>query len=451
MNHTIIRNATIVNEEKINVNDIYIKGKFIEKIDRNIDLDKRLLVHEINAEGQFLFPGIIDAQVHFREPGLTHKADIYSESRAAVAGGVTSFMDMPNTEPATLTQDHLEKKYQIASENSLANYSFFMGVNQNNLTEALRTNPENVCGISDDGLYFNDEKGMLANYPEFLEELFSKCSTLISLHSEDDNIIKNNLKHFSSVYNEDIPVQFHPLIRSSEVCYTATKRIVEIAKKHNNRLHILHLSTKDEVELFDNKTAIEDKRITTEACVHHLLFSDKDYYQLGNKIKWNPAIKTENDRIGLLNGLLEDKIDIITTDHAPHLLSEKTGSYINAKPGGPLIQYSLQSILELYFQGLIPLTFIAEKMSHNVAKVYKIKQRGFIREGYYADIVIVDFKENTIVKESNIISKCKWSPFESRIFKSKITHTWVNGNLVYNKGVLNNQKRGMRLTFEKIR
>lgn len=451
MNHTIIRNVAIVNEGKIDVKDIYIKGQLIERIDGNIVLDEKLLTHEVNAEGKYLFPGVIDAQVHFREPGLTHKADIYTESRAAVAGGVTSFMDMPNTEPATLTQELLEEKYRIASKKTLANYSFFMGVNQNNLAEALKTNTETVCGISDDGLYFNNEKGILANYPDFLEELFSKSNTLIALHSEDDNIIEKKLNHFLSVYNDDIPVQYHPKIRSSEACYIATDRIVEIAKRYNARLHVLHLSTKDEVKLFDNTSAINEKRITTEACVHHLLFSDKDYLTLGNKIKWNPAIKTENDQRGLLKGLLDGNIDIISTDHAPHLIGEKMGNYLSSKPGGPLIQYSLHAILELYFQGLVSLPFIAEKMSHNVAKVYKIKQRGFIREGYFADMVLVDFNENTIVNESNIISKCKWSPFESKIFKSKITHTWVNGNLVYDQGTINDNQRGMRLKFEKIR
>jgi dihydroorotase len=451
MTHTLIRNAKLVNEGRIDVKDVYIKGQFIERIDDNIGLDKKLSVCEINAEHKYLFPGVIDAQVHFREPGLTHKADIFCESKAAVAGGVTSFMDMPNTKPATLTQALLEEKYQIAAKKSLANYSFFMGVNHTNLSEALRTDTESVCGISDDGLYFDDEKGILANYPFFIEELFSKSNTLIALHSEDEEIIEKNLNHFISVFNLDIPVRYHPKIRSAEACYRATERIVGIAKKHSTRLHVLHLSSKDEVNLFDNTTAVDKKRITTEACVHHLLFSDKDYTALGNKIKWNPSIKTEADRQGLLKGLLECSIDIISTDHAPHLLNEKTGNYLDAKPGGPLIQYSLQAILELYFEGLVPLIFIPEKMSHNVAKLYKIKKRGFLREGYYADMVLVDFNQNTIVNKAEIISKCQWSPFESKIFKSKISRTWVNGNLVYNQGVFDDNHRGMRLKFEKDR
>ena len=358
---------------------------------------------------------------------------------------------MPNTIPNTLTQLLLEEKYIRASKSSIANYSFFMGINQNNLEEALKTNNENVCGITDDGLYFNNDEGILANYPDFLETLFSRTDTLVALHSEDDAIIKNNTNHYRKKFGENIPFEFHPIIRSEEACLTATKRVLEIAKKHNNRLHLFHISTLKEAHLFDNKLPIRDKRITAEACVHHLWFSDKDYENLGAKIKWNPAIKTEEDKNGLLAALLENRLDNIATDHAPHTIEEKSGTYFKALSGGPLVQHALPAMLELFHQGKISIEKLVEKMCHNVAEMYRIKERGFIREGYYADLILVDLNNKWKVTSENILYKCGWSPFENIYFKSKISKTFVNGNLVYDNGFINEQQRGMRLEFSKFR
>lgn len=448
---TIIRNASIVNEGNIIIADILIVDERIEKIGASIHLTDSSAIKEINAEGLFLLPGVIDDQVHFREPGLTHKGTIYSESRAAVAGGITSFMEMPNTIPNTLTQELLEEKYVMASKTSAANYSFFMGINQNNLEEALKTNNETVCGITDDGLYFNNDEGILANYPQFLETLFSRTESLVALHSEDDVILKNNTNNYREMYGENIPFEFHSKIRSEEACVIATKRVLEIAKKHNNRLHLFHISTLAEANLFDNKLAIRDKRITAEACVHHLWFSDEDYLKLGAQIKWNPAIKTEEDKNGLLTALLENKLDIIATDHAPHTIEEKSGAYFESMSGGPLVQHALPAMLEFYHQGRISLEKIVEKMSHHVAEIYRIKERGYIREGYYADLVLVDLNDLWKVSHKNILYKCQWSPFENQYFKSKIVKTFVNGNLVYDNGILNHNKLGKRLMFEKQR
>ncbi len=448
MSTTIIKNAQIVNEGKIVEGDVLIKGERIEKIANHIsDANATIL----DAEGRFLLPGVIDDQVHFREPGLTHKATIYSESKAAVAGGVTSFMDMPNTVPNTLTQELLEEKYQQASKTSLANYSFFMGITQGNLEEALKTDNETVCGITDDGLYFNKEDGILANYPEFLDTLFSRSNTLIALHCEDDAIIRNNTEKYRAIYGDDIPFQYHALIRSREACLEATKRVVNIARKHQNRLHIFHVSTVDEAMLFDNTTSIRDKRITAEACVHHLWFDDRDYERLGAKIKWNPSVKEEKDKRGLLNALLENRIDIIATDHAPHSVQEKSGNYFKAHSGGPLVQHSLTVMLELYHQGLISLEKIAEKMSHHVAEIYRMKERGYIREGYYADLVLIDINNPWKVTPENILYQCGWSPLEGQTFQSKIVKTFVNGNLVYNEGNFNENRKGLRLRFERDR
>lgn len=448
---TIIRNASVVNEGKIIVTDILLSNNRIEKINPNINLSAKSTYHVINAEGLFLLPGIIDDQVHFRDPGLTHKATIYSESKAAVAGGITSFMDMPNTIPNTLTQELLEEKYAMGSKTSLANYSFFMGINKDNLEEALKTDNENVCGITDDGLYFNNDEGILVNYPDFLEKLFSRTNTLVALHSEDEAIIKNNTHKYKQLYSENIPFKFHPLIRSEEACLSATKRVLDIAKKHNNRLHLYHISTLAEANLFDNQIPIREKRITAEACVHHLWFSDKDYEKLAAKIKWNPSIKTEKDKNGLLTALLDNKLDIIATDHAPHTIIEKSGNYFKALSGGPLVQHALPAMLELYHQGQISLEKIVEKMCHNVAEIYRIKERGFLREGYYADLVLVDLNSEWKVTSENILYKCKWSPFENQHFKSRVLKTFVNGNLVYDNGIFNESKKGMRLKFSKTR
>jgi dihydroorotase len=448
---TVIRNSSIVNEGKIGLADILIVDERIEKIDSSIELSKNIRFREINAEGLYLLPGIIDDQVHFREPGLTPKATIYSESKAAVAGGITSFMDMPNTIPNTLTHKLLEEKYLIASKTSLANYSFFMGIDQNNLEEVLKTDNENVCGISDDGLYFNNEKGILANYPEFLETLFSRTDSLVALHCEDDKIIENNTSKYRDIYGEDIPFEFHPLIRSEEACLLASKRVLEIAKKHNTRLHLLHISTVAEANLLDNTLAVRDKRITAEACIHHLWFSDKDYKRLGAKIKWNPAIKTEKDQNGLLAALSDNKLDIIATDHAPHTLDEKSGNYFKSLSGGPLVQHALNVMIELFRQGKISIEKIVEKMSHNVAEIYRIKERGYIREGYYADLVLLDFNCKWKLSPENTLYKCQWSPFNNQLFKSCIMKTFVNGNMVYDNGIFKETNKGHRLKFEKFR
>ena len=425
-----------------------IVGERIEKIAGQITDNQAEI---IDAEGQYLLPGLIDDQVHFRDPGLTHKATIYSESRAAVAGGITSFMDMPNTVPNTLTQQLLEEKYASASKDSLANYSFFMGINQDNLEEALKTDNENVCGITDDGLYFSNDKGILANYPDFLDLLFSRTDTLVALHSEDDSIIKNNTLKYREIYGDDIPMHLHPKIRSEEACLTATKRVLELAKKHNNRLHLFHISTASEANLLDNKTPLREKRITAEACVHHLWFTENDYKLLGANIKWNPSIKSPSDKEGLMKTLIDNHIDIIATDHAPHTKEEKSGNYFKAMSGGPLVQHALVTLLELYHQEKISLEKIVEKTSHNVAEIYRMVDRCYIREGYFADLVLVDVTNPWEVNSENILYKCGWSPFENQTFKSKISKTFVNGNLVYNAGIFDESKKGFRLKFSKIR
>ena len=447
----IIRNATVVNEGKCSIADVLISNDRIEKIAPSISLKSQEFITEIDAEGLYLLPGVIDDQVHFREPGLTHKGTIHSESRAAVAGGITSFMEMPNTIPNTLTQELLEEKYVAASKTSLANYSFFMGINQNNLEEALKTNNETVCGITDDGLYFNNDEGILANYPEFLEKLFSRTNSLVALHSEDDGIIKDNTNLYRRKFGENIPFEYHPKIRSEEACVAATKRVLEIAKKYNNRLHLFHISTVAEANLFENLIPINEKRITAEVCVHHLWFTDADYAKLGSKIKWNPAVKSEKDKNGLLAALLENKLDIIATDHAPHSIEEKSGTYFKSMSGGPLVQHALPAMLEFHNQGKISLEKIAEKMSHYVAEIYRIKERGYIREGYFADLVLVDLNQQWQVTPKNILYKCQWSPFENQFFKSKIVKTFVNGNIVYDDGIINEGNQGKRLLFSKIR
>lgn len=448
---TIIRNAKVVNEGKILNLDVLISGERIEKIASSIVLSPAKNSIEIDATGLYLMPGVIDDQVHFRDPGLTHKGTIFTESVAAVAGGITSFMDMPNTIPNTLTQELLEEKYTMAAEKSIANYSFFMGISKNNLEEALKTDTENVCGITDDGLYFNNDEGILANYPDFLEQLFSRTDTLIALHSEDDAIIKRNTQKFKLQYGEEIPFFYHSLIRDEQACLKATARVLSIAEKYQTRLHLFHISTLAEAKLFDNKTPIREKRITAEACVHHLWFSDADYDTLGSKIKWNPSVKTDPDRKGLMQSLLNNSIDIIATDHAPHTIEEKAGNYFQANSGGPLVQHALLAILELFHRGEIPLEKVVEKMSHNVAEIYRIKERGYIREGYYADLVLVDLNKQQEVTTKSILYKCKWSPFLGQVFKSSINSTFVNGNLVYEKGLVKTDVKGKRLRFEKIR
>lgn len=447
----IIRNAQIVNEGRIVTKDVLINKNRIEKIDHSIAIDQELVCTEINAEGLYLLPGFIDDQVHFREPGLTHKADLFTESIAAVVGGITSFMDMPNTLPNTLTNELLEQKYSLAAEKSLANYSFFMGLTKDNWEETLKTNTENVCGVTDDGLYFSKEDGIIANYPEYIEKIFANSNTLIALHSENDAIIKKNTETLQLQFNSDIPFEYHPIIRNEEACYSTTKELIDIAKKYGNRLHLFHISTLAETELFDCKTPLHKKRITAEACVHHLWFSDQDYKKLGAKIKWNPAIKSEMNQKGLFDALHNGKLDIIATDHAPHTIEEKTGNYFQAISGGPLVQHALPALLEMYHQNKLTLEMIVEKTAHNVAEIYKLKERGYIREGYYADLVLVDINQSWKVTKENILYKCKWSPFEEQVFQSKIMTTIVNGNIVYTNGVFDYTPKGMRLQFSKIR
>lgn len=447
----IIRNATIVNENKIFTGDVLIHNDRIEKISSSITMDNQLNYLEINAEGLYLFPGVIDDQVHFREPGLTHKATIYSESKAAVAGGVTSYMDMPNTIPNVLTQSLLEEKYELAAHASLANYSFFMGINQYNLEEALRTDTETVCGITDDGLYFNEGNGMLVNYPDYLAELFAKSPTLIALHSESDQIIKSNTEKFRLIYGDDIPMELHAEIRSEAACFETTKQVVELAAKHKARLHLFHISTASEALLFDNKTPIREKLMTAEVCLHHLWFNSQDYERLGAKIKWNPSVKSKENQLKLLEAVKSNHIDFIATDHAPHTLSEKEGNYFNAHSGGPLVQHLLPGMLNYYHKNELTLEKITALLSHNVAEAYRIINRGYIREGYFADLVLVDINSSWQVSKENILYKCKWSPFEGESFGSKIITTIVNGKIVYQQGEFNDEHKGKRLLFEKNR
>ena len=444
----IIRDIQIINSGRIKTGDVYIKDGLIDKISGQIGHSADI---EIDGSGRHLIPGIIDTQVHFREPGLTQKATIYSESIAAVMGGVTSFMEMPNTKPPAVTRELLEQKYALAAEKSLANYSFFMGLTKDNWEETLKTNTENVCGVTDDGLYFSKEDGIIANYPEYIEKIFANSNTLIALHSENDAIIKKNTETLQLQFNSDIPFEYHPIIRNEEACYSTTKELIDIAKKYGNRLHLFHISTLAETKLFDCKTPLYKKRITAEACVHHLWFTDQDYKKLGAKIKWNPAIKSEINQKGLFDALHSGKLDIIATDHAPHTIEEKTGTYFQAMSGGPLVQHALPALLEMYHQNKLTLEMIVEKTAHNVAEIYKLKERGYIREGYYADLVLVDLNQSWKVTKENILYKCKWSPFEEQVFKSKIMTTIVNGNIVYNNGVFDYAPKGMRLQFSKIR
>lgn len=441
----LIKNAQIINEGKSFTGDVFIENGIISKIADILIFSEN--IHTIDATGKYLFPGVIDAQVHFREPGLTHKGDIFSESKAAIAGGVTSFIDMPNTIPNVLTNEILNEKFRIASERSLANYSFFLGVNGENIEEVIKMDTSDFIGVSDDGLYFSGKGNLLADNPGTMEKLFSNCKSIIAIHSETEQIIEENEKIYKAQYGENIPIECHPLIRSEEACYQATERAIQLANKHKARLHILHLSTEAETHLFQNNIPLEEKKITTEVAIHHLWFSDKDYQHLGTLIKWNPAIKTENDKNGLLKALLDDRIDIITTDHAPHTLKEKQQPYLQSMSGAPMVQHSLSIMLELFKKGLISLEKIAEKMCHNVAKLYRIEKRGFIREGYFADLVLVDLNSSWTVNKNNILYKCGWSPLEGQTFNSKITHTFVNGNLVYENGNFNQFIPGQRLAF----
>jgi len=444
MNTILIKAASLVNEGKITVSDLLVKDGFIEKIAPVIDQPAHL---EINAEGLHLLPGMIDDQVHFREPGLTHKADIFSESMAAVAGGITSFMEMPNTVPNTLTQDLLADKYQIASGVSLANYSFFMGASNDNISEVLKTNPKNVCGIK---VFMGSSTGnMLVDNETVLENIFREAPMLVATHCEDEQTIRHNLAIYREKYGENITPEMHPLIRSAEACYKSSALAVELARKYQTRLHILHISTAREVGLFDHTVPLKDKRITAEACIHHLWFDDGDYAAKGNWIKWNPAVKTAADRQGILKGLLDGHIDVVATDHAPHTIAEKEQPYLQAPSGGPLVQHALPALLEMHHQGKISLEQIAEKSAHNVATCFNIDRRGFIREGYWADLVLVNLNDPFKVTRANTLYKCGWSPFEGQTFQAEISHTIVSGNLAYQKGRFTTNEKGQRLAFNR--
>jgi len=446
MNRILIKNAKIVNEGTIFKGDVLIENEFIIEIADFISA-KSSDCKIIDAEGNFLIPGAIDDQVHFREPGLTHKGDIESESRAAVAGGITSFIEQPNTIPNALTQEILEEKYQIAENNSFANYSFMMGASNDNLAEVLKTNPKNVAGIK---IFLGSSTGnMLVDNEEVLERIFSSTPLLIAVHCEDETTIKNNLEKFKAEYGEDIPVSAHHLIRSEDACYLSSSKAIALAKKTGARLHIFHLSTAKEMDLFTNKIPLEQKKITAEVCIHHLWFTNKDYDTKGNFIKWNPAVKTENDRNALWEALLDDRIDVIATDHAPHTLEEKQQSYLKAPSGGPLVQHAVVAMFEAYLQGKISVEKIVQKMAHNPAILFKIEKRGFVKVGYYADLAIVNSGLPWTVKKDNIFAKCGWSPFEDFTFRSRITHTFVNGELVYHNFKVKDIRRGKRLLFDR--
>jgi len=443
MNSTVIVNANIVNEGMVFQGDVLIKGQYIEAIDKNLSSRKADTI--IDAQGKFLFPGVIDDQVHFREPGLTHKANIYSESRAAVAGGITSFMEMPNTLPPTFTQELLEEKYQIAARSSLANYSFYMGTSNDNLEQVLKTDPKKVCGLK---IFMGSSTGnLLVDDPKTLEDFFSKVPLLIATHCEDESGIRKNSSDFKEKYGEDLPVRYHAQIRNADVCYASSSFAVTLAKKNGTRLHILHISTAKEIDLFDNSIQLKDKRITSEACIHHLWFNDSDYDRLGTRIKWNPAIKTSTDQQAIFQGLLDEKIDVIATDHAPHTKEEKDQSYFKAHAGGPLVQHSLVAMLEFYHKKKITLEWIAKKMAHHPAILFRIEKRGYIREGYFADLVLVDLNSPWKVSPENILAKCGWSPFEGTTFQSKVTHTFVSGHLAYSDGKFDESTLGHRLNF----
>lgn len=440
----LIKQASLVNEGSIVVADVLIKKGRIEKIAPYIDT---LADQEINAEGQYLFPGCIDDQVHFREPGLTHKGDLYTESRAAVAGGITSFMEMPNTIPNVFTQELLEDKYFLASKKSLANYSFFLGASNTNLEEIKKTNPQTTCGIK---IFMGSSTGnMLVDNEKSLENIFTHSPTLIATHCEDEASIRHNTELFKSLYGDALSPEMHPLIRTAEACYLSSSKAVDLAKKTGARLHILHISTAKELDLFRNDIPLKDKKITAEACIHHLWFSDADYAEKGNFIKWNPAIKTATDRDAVFAAVLDNRIDVIATDHAPHTLEEKSQPYATAPSGGPLVQHSLVAMLDFYHQGKMTLEKIAEKMAHNPATLFQIEDRGFIREGYWADLVLVNLNQAWTVEKENILAKCGWSPFEGHQFQSLVSHTIVSGKLVYAHGQLFEVGSGQRLLFNR--
>lgn len=443
MKTILITNANIVNEGKVFTGDVLIKGQYIEKIGK--ELSAATADQVIDANGKYLLPGAIDDQVHFREPGLTHKATIYTEAKAAVAGGITSFMEMPNTNPPTFTQALLEDKYQIASRTSLANYSFFIGASNDNLEEVMKTDITKVCGLK---IFMGSSTGnLLVDNPGTLEGFFSRFPALIAAHCEDEPTIRKNTADYKERYGEDVPIECHPLIRSEEACYKSSSFAIDLAKKHGTRFHVLHISTAKEIALLDNTIPLDKKKITAEACIHHLWFNDADYKRLGTLLKWNPAVKTARDQQAIFQAVLDDHIDVIATDHAPHLLEEKNNTYFKAPSGGPLVQHSLVAMLEFYKQGKIGLEKIVQKMCHNPAILFQVEKRGFIREGYFADLVLADLNAPWTVNKENILSKCGWSALEGTTFQSTVTHTFISGHLAYAEGKFDETRMGERLTF----
>ena len=444
MSSILIKKATIINENSREVSDLLIKNNRIEKVDKDINIESKC--SEINGEGLFLIPGLIDDQVHFREPGLTHKGNIYTESMAAIAGGVTSFMEMPNTIPNAITNEELEKKYLIGKNTSFGNYSFYLGASNNNIEEVKRLDKKNICGVK---IFMGSSTGnMLVDKEKALNEIFKYSEVIITTHCEDEETIKTNLKIAQQKYGENIPFDQHPIIRSREACYKSSSHAISLAKEHNAKLHVLHISTKEELELFNN-LPLKEKDITCEACLHHMWFSDSDYESLGSLIKWNPAIKTNDDRTSIIEAVNNDIIDVIATDHAPHTIEEKSNSYINTPSGGPLIQYSLPLLLEMNKKNKFSLEKIVQKTSHSVADLFQIKDRGYIREGYFADIVLFDPSLKTKVSEEKILSKCNWSPLKDETFQSKIIHTIVSGQHVYKNGQINGRPSGIRMEFNR--
>ncbi len=438
----LIKNARLINEGSQTEADVLIKRGRIERIDGEITANE---AEVIDAAGQWLLPGLIDDQVHFREPGLTHKANIYTESRAAVAGGITSFMEMPNTNPPATTRALLQDKYEIAKRTSLANYSFFMGTSNDNYEEVMRTDLQNVCGLK---IFMGSSTGnMLVDDESVLKRIFCNFEGLIATHCEDEGTIRRNMAEAIAKYGDDIPIELHPVIRSAEACYKSSSFAVEVAKACGTRLHILHISTIKETELFDNSLPLEQKKITAEACIHHLWFSDEDYAEKGTFIKWNPAVKTADDRMAVFKALLADKIDVLATDHAPHMLEEKQQVYTKAPSGGPLVQHALVALLEMHAMGAITPEQIVQKACHNPAILFRIPDRGYIREGYYADLVLVNPNSPWTVKKDNILYKCGWSPFEGQRFQHAVTHTFVNGHLAYTNGQFDESTLGQRLAF----
>ncbi len=401
----------------------------------------------IDAMGLHLIPGVIDDQVHFRDPGLTHKGDLHTETRAAAAGGITSIMEMPNTTPQTLTQELLAEKYELGAEKSLTNYSFYMGTSNDNLDEIVMTDPATVCGIK---VFMGASTGnMLVDDPDILEKIFEKAPTLVAVHCEDEPTIQENVRILKERFGEDIPIDYHPLIRSEEACYRSSSLAVSLAEKYGTRLHVLHLSTARELSLFNNTIPLEKKQITAEVCVHHLWFHDADYGKLGTHIKWNPAIKSLEDRDELLKALIDNRIDVVATDHAPHTLEEKDNKYFKAPSGGPLVQHALPAMLEFFHKGAISMEKVVEKMCHAPAECFRVKNRGYIREGYAADLVLIDMKAPWKVEKENILYKCGWSPLEGQEFQSQVTHTFINGHLAYREGIFDESRKGERLLFDR--